>query len=307
MIIIFTRPEYLLLLFAIPLLIFIQIISLKTSKKKAIKFANFEAISRIKGVEIFSKNLTVLYLNILIIILVVFAVSGTSISKQVQASDVAFVVAIDASYSMSATDIQPTRLDAAKQAGIDFLKMIPEQTKIGVVSFSGSPFIEQELQEDKSEARRAIQNIDLKIIGGTDILNAVITSVNLLREEKSKAIILISDGQANVNEIEDIVTYAHKSNVVIHSLGIGTREGSVEESGATFKIAEDTLKTISYETEGLYYHITDSQDFYFSLSEIAGSDLSRKVYDTSLYLMISALILFLISFFLINTRYRTLP
>ena len=147
----------------------------------------------------------------------------------------------------------------------------------------------------------------MKIIGGTDILNAVITSANLLREEDNKAIILISDGQANVNEIEEIIDYANKNNVMIHSLGIGTREGSIEESGAVFKIAEDTLKTISYETEGLYYHITNAQDFYFSLSEIAGSEISRKVYDMSLYLMISALILFLINFFLINTRYRTLP
>ena len=58
--IIFERPEYLFFLLAIPIMIFFHIVSLKIIRKRSIKFANFEAITRIKGVEIFSKNLTVL-------------------------------------------------------------------------------------------------------------------------------------------------------------------------------------------------------------------------------------------------------
>ena len=307
MMIFFSRPEYLILLLAIPILIFFHIISLKSIRKKAIKFANFEAVSRIKGVEIFSKNLTILYLNIAIIALVVLSVSGFSITKQVNSSEMSFVLAIDASWSMNSPDIEPTRLEAAKQAATDFLKTIPEKTRIGIVSFSGSTLIEQEITDNKDDIKRAIGDITLNPVGGTDIFNAVITSANLLREEESKTIILISDGQANINTLQDIIDYSNENKIMIHSLGIGTQEGSVEETGAVFKLGEDTLKTIASETEGKYYNVQNIEDFYASLNEISGVKKKRAIYDLSLYCMIIALALFVLNFVLVNTRYRILP
>lgn len=307
MIIFFTRIGYLILLFAIPILIFFHIFSLKSVRKKSIKFANFEAISRIKGVELFSKNLTVLYLNIIIIVLVVLSVSGMSITRNVSASRVSFVLTIDSSGSMGAQDIYPNRIEAAKNAAIDFLNMIPQKTKIAIVSFSGNSLIEQELTEDKDKLKTVINNINLNTVGGTDIFGAVITSSNLLRDEESKVIILISDGQANLNTLQEIIDYSNKNNVRIHTLGIGTLEGGTDEKGAVFKISEDTLKTIAENTEGKYYNIQGAEDFYDSLNEIAGMTEKRDVYDVSLYLMISALVLLILNFVLINTRYRTLP
>lgn len=307
MMIFFSRPEYLILLLAIPILIFFHIISLKSIRKKAIKFANFEAVSRIKGVEIFSKNLTILYLNIAIIALVVLSVSGFSITKQVNSSEMSFVLAIDASWSMNSPDIEPTRLEAAKQAATDFLKTIPEKTRIGIVSFSGSTLIEQEITDNKDDIKRAIGDITLNPVGGTDIFNAVITSANLLREEESKTIILISDGQANINTLQDIIDYSNENKIMIHSLGIGTQEGSIEETGAVFKLGEDTLKTIASETEGKYYNVQNIEDFYASLNEISGVKKKRAIYDLSLYCMIIALALFVLNFVLVNTRYRILP
>jgi Ca-activated chloride channel family protein len=303
----FTRPEYLMLLLSIPILIFIHVISLKSVRKRAVKFANFEAISKIKGVEIFSKNLTVLYINIAIIILVVFSVSGISLTRTVKASKMSLVLTIDSSWSMDAEDINPTRLEAAKQAAKDFLDMVPEKTNIGVVSFSGTSFIEQDITEDKNQAKRAIESIELNFVGGTDILGAVTSSANLLREQEAKAIVLMSDGQANINTLQDIIDYSNQNQVIIHALGVGTKQGSVEESGASFKISEDTLRTIAHETEGEYYNIEDVEDFYSSLNQIAETRERKGIYDLSLYLMIIALILFLLNFALINTRYRILP
>ncbi len=307
MMVIFTRPEYLLLLLAIPALIFFHIISLKSIKKKSIKFANFEAITRIKGVEIFSKNVTVLYINIIIIVLVVLSVSGVSITRNVGASQVSFVLAIDSSGSMAAQDILPNRLEAAKKTSIDFLKMVPEKTKIAVVSFSGSTFVEQELTEDKGLLENIIFNLGIKSIGGTDILGAVIASTNLLRNEEAKTIILISDGQANINTLQDIIDYSNKNRVRIHCLGIGTEEGGTDESGGVFKLSESTLRTIAENTEGEYYSIQNIEDFYYSLNDIVGRTEKRAVHDLSLVLMVIALILFIINFILINTRYRVLP
>ena len=307
MIIVFTRPQYLILLMAIPILIFVHIIALKSIRKRAIKFANFEAISKIRGVEIFSKNLTILYLNIIIIVMLVFSVSGISLTRNIETSELSFVLAIDASGSMASSDIFPSRLEAAKKAGVDFLQMIPEKTRVGVVSFSGAPFIEQEVIDEKSEIKKSIERIQLKQVSGTDIFNAVLASANMLREEDSKAVILISDGQANINALQDIIDYSNKNNVVIHSLGVGTREGVVGEAGETFKISEDTLKTISHNTGGNYYLIKDVDDFYSSLNEIITITRKKDVKDLSLYFMIGALSLFVLNFALVNTRFRGIP
>ena len=307
MMLLFTRSQYLILLLAIPVMIAVHFFAIKKIKKRAIKFANFEAITRIKGIEIFSKNLTVLYINTAIIILVVFAVSGISIARNVDASEMSFVLAIDASRSMSAQDIMPDRFEAAKKAAVDFLNLVPEKTKVAIISFSSNAFIEQELTEDKEKLNFALNALELKMTGGTDILGAVATSVNLLRDENGKTIILISDGQANVNELKDIINYANQNNVMIHSLGIGTREGGSDETGAVFKLSEDSLEIIASKTEGRYYNVNNLEDFYSSLNEIIKVTKKRDITDITLYAMISALILFIINFVLINTRYRVLP
>ena len=307
MMFIFSRPQYLILLLAIPLFVFFYLFSLKNAQKKAIKFANFRAIERIKGVEIFSKNLTVFYINVAIVALVVFSLSGLSITRDVSASQISFVIALDNSDSMGANDVPPSRLDVAKDSAKHFIDKAPEKTKIALATFSGTTYIIQELTEDKALLKNSVDNIKLSNTGGTNIAQVIATSINLLRGEDTKAIILISDGQANVNELKDMIDYAKQNKVIIHSLGIGTEEGGEDSKGGIYKLSEDTLNTLSLNTQGKYYNVKDITDFYSSLDEIVSITKKKAVTDLSVYLVIIALVLFLLNFILINTRYRTIP
>ena len=88
---------------------------------------------------------------------------------------------------------------------------------------------------------------------------------------------------------------------------MGTEEGGVDAGGGVFKISEDTLRTIAENTDGRYYIIQNVEDFYYSLNDIVDVTEKRAIYDLSLYLMIAALVLLIIIFVLINTRYRVLP
>lgn len=304
---IFTKPQFLILLLAIPIVIFFHLISIKMAKRRAIKFANFDAISKVQGGDIFSKNLSILYLRMLIIALVVLAISGTSILSEVNTSQYSFVLAIDASRSMIVNDIQPSRIEAAKTAAIDFLRMIPAKTKVGVVSFSGTSYIEQELSDDKMVVSTAIENIELKQVGGTDIYNAIITSAGLLGDEEQKNVILISDGSTNINSLQDAINYAKNNNLKINSLGIGTKEGGEDEFGGLFKVDETTLRTIAESTGGKYYSISNLEDFYSSFNDIVLITRKNVVFDLSFYLMLAALVVLIVEFILINTRYRTFP
>jgi len=305
--IIFTKPQYLALLLVIPILIFVHIISISITKRIAVKFANFQAISAIKGAEVFSKNLTILYLNILLVLLLVLSISGTGYVTQIESATDSFVLLVDSSRSMAANDVYPTRLDVAKEAGLDFLRMIPTGTRIGVVSFSGTSFIEQELTDDKQILATAISLIDIKDVGGTDIYNSVLTAGSMLRQEERKNLIIISDGSLNLNTLQDIIDYAKKNNLRIFTLGVGTLEGGTDSYGAIYKLSEETLISIADSTQGNYYSIDNLEDFYASFNNIL--DLVRRghIFDVSFYLLVAALLVLIIEFTLLNTRYRTLP
>ena len=66
MIISFAHPTYLLLLMIIPFFILVHLWTLKNKKKRALSFANFEAIARVKGGDFFSKNLVIFFLSVFI-------------------------------------------------------------------------------------------------------------------------------------------------------------------------------------------------------------------------------------------------
>lgn len=303
----FYRPELLLLLFIIPVLIFIHINSLRTAKKKAIKFANFEAIKKITGVELFSKNITILYLNIFIVLLLTLAIAGINVTQEVNASQMSFVMVIDSSRSMGVNDISPSRLEVAKKAAIDFLEMVPEKTRIGIVSFSGNAVIQTEITDDKVLLKKAINDIELQTTGGTDVLNALITASNLLIREDARAIIFMSDGDVNVNSVQEIVDYTNKNRILIHSLGIGTEEGGTDVTGATYKLSRETLQVISENTGGKYYGIKNLEEFYYSLENIIQVTKKKAILDLSFYFLIIALVILVFNFYLINNRFRMFP
>lgn len=302
----FTHGFYLFLLFLIPAMIFLHLVSIQSSRKNALRFANFEAISRIKGIEIFSKNITLLILSSIIVLLVVFSLSGMTVKVSKTVSDFSFVFAIDTSQSMEAKDFEPNRLEAAKLIVSNFVELLPFGSRSGVVSFSGSAIVEHELTDDKFLLKESLKNIVITSIGGTDISDAIVTSINLLSKEDSKAIVLLSDGQVNVGFLDEAIKYANKNNVVIHTVGIGTVAGG-ETSYGYSKLDEDALKSLSYATSGTYFEANSKDELEKSFLEIANFKKKDVLVDLSNYLLVIALIIFMIEFILFNFKYRGFP
>lgn len=295
----FTHPLCLFFLFAIPVLIFFHFYGLKNIKGRALKFANFEAIARVRGIDLYSKNIMLLVFNILFIVLLVFALSGLTLHKEVDASEFSFVIAIDNSESMSATDIKPDRLSAAKGTALNFINSLPYESYITVLSFSGDSKVEQALTKNKQEVKSAIENIEISSVGGTDIFEAVSNSIKLLEEEKNKAIILLSDGQINVGNINEAIDNAKFNNVLVNTIGIGTPAGG-ETSYGMSKIDEDSLKSLAYNTGGRYFNVNSREEMRESFSEIIGVTRKLSRIELSYYLIIAAIIFFIIKEFLLS-------
>lgn len=302
----FSHPQYLFLLFAIPILFFIHFLALGNKKKSALRFANFDAIAKIEGIDFFSKNVVILFLNILIVVSIIFAVSGLTLHTNMQSSSFSFVLAIDSSQSMEADDFSPSRIVVARQTAVDFVNSAPVDVKMGVVSFSGSSRIEKDMSKRDDEIKNAINGIKIGGFGGTDLYEAILTSTNLLKNEDHKAIILLSDGQINVGTVDNAVDYANDNEVIVHAIGMGTKEGGNTEFGFS-KLDEDSLKSIAYYTGGSYFSAENKENLsnaFISIFDLTERKVAIQLFD---YLILFALVLLVFQFFLTNTKYVNLP
>ncbi|RMD65678.1 VWA domain-containing protein [Candidatus Pacearchaeota archaeon] len=304
--IVFQNPQYLWLLAALPVMVFVHFFSLRSRKKSALSFANFEAIARVKGVEFVSRNLTMLVVALLAVSSLSLSLAGMGVRQNLVSSESSFVIAIDNSQSMEATDFSPNRLEAAKQAASEFVDSLPPHARVAVVSFSGNAIVESELTTSKEKLKEAIKRIELSEIGGTDINEVVLLASNILENEDAKSLVVVSDGRINVGTIDDAVERAEKNDLIVHTIGIGTREGGQVNYGLS-KIDEDSLKALAYNTGGRFFMSTDLAKLKNSFQEIVKLKLKRVTRDYSRELGIAALVLFIIYFVLSTAGYKVLP
>lgn len=302
----FGHPEYLWLFMVIPVIVIMHFYTLKYNRMRALKFANFEAIARVTGEEVLTKNVFLLIIRLFTISCLILAVAGTVLWYTGLSTSYDMVLAIDASGSMLAQDYSPNRLEAAKEASLLLADIVKANIRLGVVSFSGAALVEKKITDNIADIKTAITNIDVQKLSGTDIGQALVTSFNLFMEEdKPKAIVLLSDGQSNFGiEPADALEYIGPG-VVVYTIGIGTVEGgSYEGVESALKLDETTLKFIAEKTGGKYYRAEDEKSLKDAFNEIASVKEQKIQKNLSPLLMIIAFSFFFIEWGLIGTRYK---
>jgi|TARA_B100001971_G_scaffold170485_1_gene162523 Ca-activated chloride channel family protein len=304
---IFLYPKFLLLLLLVPFFVVIYFFGIAYNKKKALLFANFEAMERFYNIEFFSKNFLALYINLVILIMFILAVSGTSVSFNVDTSAFSYVVAIDNSDSMATVDVLPNRLGAAKNAAKNFVELLPVGVEVGVIGFSGDSMVLQTMDSSKIKTKIAIDNLDYGPIQGTNIYNALITSNKLFEEKQIKAIILISDGQLNVGDAPQINNYIERNNLIVNTIAVGTPEGGLTEFNTISKTDEDFLKALAFNSGGQFFMAEDFEDIGDSFNTLILETNRDVTIDLSFYFLLIGLALFTILWILYNLRFKILP
>ncbi len=309
----FDHTVYLWFLLSLVILVALHFVTLRNVRRRALRFANFEAIERVTGAEVLSKNMVILYIRLLIIVCIIFAISGPIFRYVGKVQDANYVLAIDASNSMKTEDVKPNRLEVAKQSAILFVDLLKAKTNVAVISFSGSAFVEQDATDDFLKVKNAIKGIELRFVGGSDILDAVVAGTNQLARTKTgqKVIILLTDGQININTVYDVVDYASKNGVTINTIAVGTLAGgplvNISSGNVVSKLDEESLQSISYGTGGKYFRAESRDKLVSAYQDIAISSTGTVTVNLSPFMILLALVLLLVEWFLINTRYRTLP
>ncbi len=186
------------------------------------------------------------------------------------------VVAIDASKSMLARDVQPSRLERAK---LELTTLLDELKgdRVAVVAFAGDAFIQCPLTSDYAAAKMFLRAIDPEAMpqGGTNIGAALLLSRQLLdsadRGAKDKVVVLISDGEDLEGEIAEGVDAMKEANVKVLAVGIGSETGEPipilnkrnelvgykkDENGTTVMTRLDRagLERIAEATDGKFFY-----------------------------------------------------
>ncbi len=144
----------------------------------AVRFANAELLASVvprhPG---WRRHLTS---GLLLIALALFVVAfARPARREAVAQETSIIMlAIDVSLSMQAEDVEPSRIDAAKDAAVSFIDGLPENVLVGLVKFSGAPTVLVSPTDDKRTLIRAIERLDLD--EGTGIGNAIFASLDAL-------------------------------------------------------------------------------------------------------------------------------
>lgn len=229
------------------------------------------------------------------------------------------VLAFDTSSSMAATDLSPTRMDAAKAAAKAFVQRQPSTVRVGVVAFGESGLVMQQPTTDRAAATAAIDR--LAPSGGTSLGRGIQTSLSAivgrtvevaeapdgsveatgedLGFHGSSAVVMLSDGENTAGpDPVRVAEIASVAGVKVYPVGLGSPEGTVlQVDGFQVSTALDEamLRQIAQTTDGTYFAAADEealQKVYGSI-DLAWTVRAEKVEVTGLIAGGAALLLLL--------------
>ncbi len=158
----FLWPEILWLLAAAPVLVGIYVLALRRRKKGAVRYASLSLVREAIGPgQRFRRHVPPL-LFLLAMIAAIVAIARPSAVITLPSEQRVIVMAIDVSLSMRATDVEPSRFIAAKDAAKAFVQEQPKDVRIAVVSFAGTASVVQAPTQNREDLVAAIDRLELQ-------------------------------------------------------------------------------------------------------------------------------------------------
>ena len=328
----FHDPEFLILLFVVPFLIY-WYIRRHTKASGTMRFSNLGNIKNIRSTPSKKYRHVLFLFRLVAIILLIIAFarpqSGTK-EEQIITEGIDIIMAMDISSSMLAEDLarHKNRLDVTKEVAGQF---ISERTndRIGMVVFAAKSYTQCPLTLDYGILLKFLQEIHIGMIeDGTAIGMVVANCVNRLRSSKakSKVVILLTDGRNNRGELDPATAaqLAKTMKVRIYTIGAGKHGEALYPIDDPFlgkryvpmkvDIDEDVLKKIASTTGGRYFRATDKnslQKIYQEIGELEKTKIEVKEFtrysELFVNFLFAALGLLLLEIILANTRFRKIP
>ena len=285
----FLAPDRLLILLIIPALILAYIFASLRKNRRGMRFTNTSMLDVVVPKQSQWRRHLAVALSLLSLITLTAAFARPKTQVDVPRERATVVLVIDASQSMQATDVKPTRLDAAKQAAIDFVKKLPEKYNVSVVSMAGASAVLVPPTTAHNTVQNAINSIQLQ--DSTAIGEGIATALRALQQAPKDpknpnsiapgAIVLLSDGSNTAGRSpQQAAAEARTAKVPIYTIAYGTENGYVDLEGKREPVPVDhqEMKQIAAATNGDYFAAATAEQLK-KVYENIGSDVGYEKAD----------------------------
>ncbi|MCQ2346682.1 MAG: VWA domain-containing protein [Paludibacteraceae bacterium] len=330
----FAHIQFLWLLLLIPAIVAAYIWFTRRKRRQLATFGDPTLLAEL--MPNVSRNRPIVKFSILMVALtlLIFAAARPQFGQNeqtVKRQGIEVMIALDISNSMLAEDVQPSRLDRAKQM---LSKMIDKMVddKVGLVVFAGEAYTQLPITCDYVSAKMFLNTITPNLIKaqGTAIGEAIQTSIRSFGSEQSeagRAIVLITDGENHEDDAVAAAKKAREMGINLYVIGIGKPEGAPipiegtnnyrkDRSGQVVvtRLNEDMCKEVAQAGGGLYVRCdntnTAMRTLQKALDELASSEIETTVYtdynEQYQSFVLIALLLIVVDFFIFNRKNKSL-
>ena len=340
----FQYPWLLVLLALLPVYAFLRG---RVGKLSALRFPSADIARAAGGAARSAAGSLLVFLRLLTVGFCIAALAGPRFANErteTQASGVDIMLVLDLSWSMMSLDMgghdeSGTRFGIASSVLEDFVSRRPND-RIGLTVFSGVPYLASPLTLNHDWLVQNLHRVHIGTIRelGTAIGDATAAAakrLQVLKDSKSRIIILLTDGDNNKGEIDPVpaAQVAAAIGAKIYTIGIGIEEpcklpsfdidtGKLNRDSTGAIIPTITLQPANYTVlgemarlaHGRFFRATNRselQSIYNEIDRLEKTEIKLRQYTTFVPLfqwpLLAAVALFVLELLLSNTRFRRLP
>ena len=325
----FANPQYLWLLWLLPLLAALFWAAARNRRKRLECFGHLDVLRELMPDVSTGRVKLKFILFCTALALLILAAARPQLGSKLReekSQGVEMMLVVDVSNSMLAEDFEPNRLERTKYA-INKLFDGLHQDRVGLIVFAGEPKVQLPITSDYRMAKAFARRIDTSLADvqgtavGKALEQALLSFSGETAESHSRVIILITDGENHEDDALEVARQAAEAGIRIYTIGIGTPEGAPIQINGEFikdekgdmvvsKLDEKLLQQIAEITGGAYVRSTKQS---IGLDEIVRSinDMEQTEFSTVRfeefneqypYLLAVALVLLLVEFVLLDRR-----
>ncbi|GAA4662154.1 VWA domain-containing protein [Gordonia humi] len=285
----FAHPWWLLSILLVVALVGVYVYVLRRRKARALAFSNMDVLKSVAPAKADRFKHVPFAILAVGVLLLTIAAAGPIAERDVARNRATVVLVVDVSQSMKATDVEPSRLQAAQASGKRFADDLTDGINLGLVSFAGTASTLVSPTPDHDATKKAMDNLRLAektatgegIFAGLQLIQTLNAALGGDAAAPPARIVLLSDGKETVPENPDdprgAFTAARKAaekHVPVSTISFGTMHGTVDiesPSGGAERVPvpvdDDSLHTIANLSKGDFFTAS-------SLDEL------NKVYET---------------------------
>ena len=297
----FAHPDFLYLLFLLPVLVAFYVYAIVLKKKAIKKYGNPELLAELMP-EVSPKRqhlkFWLLFGAITMVIIVMAGPQFGSKLETVKRQGGEVMIALDISNSMLAQDVQPSRLEKAKRLVAQLVDKM-ENDKVGMIVFAGDAFTQLPITSDYISAKMFLESINPSLISkqGTAIGAAINLATRSFtpQEGVGRAVIVITDGENHEGGAVEAAKAAAEKGIQVSVLGVGMPDGApipVEGTNdfrrdrdgnvVVTRLNEQMCQEIAQAGDGIYVRVDNSNAAQKAIAQeinkMAKADVETQVY-----------------------------